>query len=83
MFLAMYAVVVVGVTIWVVCLLARCGWLSHQLNVSSQPAVVRRKHRKRDVATQSQTTYSYVSQPLGQHRFVPLADRDQGAWIVA
>ena len=77
-FTALYSVVVVFLTVFVTRVLVERGWL-WTATLTAPPA-----SRTCSKATQSQVTYTYVSNPLrSEFRFAPLPERDQGCWLVA
>ena len=77
-FTALYTVVVAFITVFVTRVLVQRGWL-WTATQTAPPA-----SRTCSVATQSQVTYNYVSNPLrSEFRFVPLPERDHGCWLVA
>ena len=77
-FAAVYTVVVVFLTAFVTRVVVERGWL-WTATQTAPPA-----SRTCSKATQSQVTYTYVSNPLrSECRFVPLPERDQGCWLVA
>ncbi len=62
-FLLTYTAAFVGITIWLVNMLAKRGWIGPSIT-QPPPPPPRRDRPRRSIATQSQITYSYMTNPL-------------------
>ncbi len=80
-FTVLSTVVVVVATVVVTRELVQWGWLWAASKMATPGSLQRSNFR---VATQSQVTYNYVSNPMrSEFRCAPLAERDQVCWSVA
>ena len=84
--LLIYTAGIVVCTVRLVSMLVKQGWQGGAAQPPPPVAQQRRASRRRDMATQSQATHTYISSQgrvaPTNFRFVPLNEREQGAWII-